>query len=54
MKCKYCSNEIEKGINRCLHCGTLNPSLDKKGAMYWTVGLMFVFFVVTYIIDKIG
>jgi len=49
--CNYCSHPIEKRVKSCPHCGTLNPSMRTKEALYWTVGLMIVFFVVTYFMD---
>jgi len=45
--CNYCNQPIEKGIKSCPHCGTLNPSVRTKEVLYWVVGMIIGFYVVT-------
>jgi len=47
MQCNYCGASIEKGIKSCPYCGTVNPSMDTKSALLWTVGVLVVLYLLT-------
>jgi len=48
--CRYCKLEVEKGIRRCPHCGTLNPSMGVKQSLIWTVSAIVILYLVAYIL----
>ncbi len=46
LPCRYCKNEVEKGVKRCPHCGTLNPSMGVKQSLIWTVSAIVVLYAI--------
>ncbi|MCF6206933.1 MAG: hypothetical protein L3J47_08615 [Sulfurovum sp.] len=51
LPCRYCKQPIEKGDKRCPYCGTLNPSMDVKRSLIWTVSAIAVLYVVAYMVQ---
>jgi len=49
--CRYCKLEVEKGIRRCPHCGTLNPSMGVKQSLIWTVSAIVILYLVAFILE---
>jgi len=50
--CRYCKNPVDKGVKRCPHCGTHNPSMNAKRAMVWTVVTILLLYVTTFVWKK--
>ncbi|MCF6207507.1 MAG: hypothetical protein L3J47_11580 [Sulfurovum sp.] len=49
LPCRYCKLPVEKGDRRCPHCGTLNPSMDVKRSLIWTVSVIAVIYLLLYL-----
>jgi len=47
--CHYCKQPIEKGVKNCPHCNTVNPSVRVKEVLVWTVGMIVVLYLLTYL-----
>ena len=49
--CRYCKNEVDRGMKRCPHCGTLNPSMGVKQSLIWTVSAIVVLYMIAAVIQ---
>ncbi|WP_041672740.1 hypothetical protein [Sulfurovum sp. NBC37-1] len=52
--CRYCKLEVDKGIKRCPHCGTHNPSMGVKRAMIWSISMIIVLYLAAFILQRFG
>jgi len=48
-KCRYCKLPIEKGLRNCPHCNTVNPSARVKEIFVWTLGMVVVLYIISYL-----
>jgi RNA polymerase subunit RPABC4/transcription elongation factor Spt4 len=48
--CRYCKYDIDKGMKRCPHCGTLNPSMGVKQSLIWTVSAIVILYLLSFLI----
>jgi RNA polymerase subunit RPABC4/transcription elongation factor Spt4 len=51
--CRYCKQEVPKGIRRCPYCGTLNPTVTAKEAMKWTIGVIVFIYILGFVLEKV-
>ncbi len=51
--CRYCKNEVDRGMKRCPHCGTLNPSMGVKQSLIWTVSAIVVLYMIAAVIQYV-
>jgi len=51
LPCRYCKQPVDMGTKRCPHCGTLNPSMNVKRAMIWTVATIAVLYLINFMIQ---
>jgi len=51
--CRYCKQPVDTGMKRCPYCGTLNPSMNVKRAMIWTVSTIAVLYLINFIIQVV-
>ena len=49
--CRYCKLEVDRGIKRCPHCGTHNPSMGVKNALIWTVVAIGSLYLIGFILQ---
>jgi RNA polymerase subunit RPABC4/transcription elongation factor Spt4 len=50
--CRYCGQEVPKNIRRCPYCGTLNPTVTVKDALYWTMGVILVIYGIGFFLKQ--
>ncbi len=50
--CRYCKQDVEKGIRRCPYCGTHNPSMNVKQAFVWTVGFIVFLYFTAFVLKQ--
>ncbi|MCB4743057.1 MAG: hypothetical protein LGB07_01880 [Sulfurovum sp.] len=52
--CRYCKQSVAKGDKRCPYCGILNPSMDVRQSLTWTVGVIGILYIIYFSIYYFG